>query len=38
MFFFVSIQYLIKFSDLKMKNSITWIAQLFDSIWYKNVD
>ncbi len=31
------IQYLKNFSDLKLKILITFIVQLFDLIWYKNV-
>ncbi len=34
----MSIRYLKKFGDLKLKCSITWIVQLFDLIWYKNVE
>ncbi len=31
----MSILYLKKFGDLKLKNLIIWIVQLFDLIWYK---
>ncbi len=34
----MSIRYLRKFYDLKLKNSITYTIQLFDLIWYKNVE
>ncbi len=32
------IQNLEKFGDLKYKNLIIWMVQLFDLIWYKNVE
>ena len=31
----MSIKYLKRFGDLKLKNSITFIVQLFDLIWYQ---
>jgi hypothetical protein len=34
----MSIAYLKKFGDLKLKTSITWIVYLFDLILYKNVE
>ncbi len=34
----MSIRYLKRFGDSKLKNSITWVVQLFDLIWYKNVE
>ncbi len=34
----ITSRYLKKFSDLKLKTLIIWIAQLFDLIWYKNIE
>ncbi len=34
----MSVRYLKMFGDLKLKNSITWIVQLYNLIWYQNYE